>query len=161
MQRRFTLDVCQVAVDFHYEVDLSYFLSKWSKIMYFRPENDPFTRLGLRAKTGLFPTFPETPSPSKLKSKLKNSGLPQVPRKYYEEKMSHLVERASKLGPGTRPAAPKHSSTYSERTCEVAISNLHFFPPHSAPPDPHKTARGRAPTAPVPPHVESPREHVV
>ena len=71
--------------------------------------------------------------------------------------MSHLVERASKLGPGTRPAAPKHSSTYSERTCEVAISNLIFFPPHSAPPDPHKTARGRAPTAPVPPHVESPR----
>jgi hypothetical protein len=55
--------------------------------MHFRPENDPFTRLGLRAKTGLFPTFPETPSHSKLKSKLKNSGLPQVPRKYYEEKM--------------------------------------------------------------------------
>ena len=39
----------------------------------------------------------------------------------------------------------------------MALSNLHFFPPHSAPPDPHKTARGRAPTAPVPPHVESPR----
>jgi hypothetical protein len=37
----------------------------WSKIIYFRPENDPFTRLGLRAKTGLFPTFPETPSHSK------------------------------------------------------------------------------------------------
>jgi hypothetical protein len=51
----------------------------------FRPENDPFTRLGLRAKTGLFPTFPETPSPSKLKSKLKNSGFQKVPRKYYCE----------------------------------------------------------------------------
>jgi hypothetical protein len=38
----------RVAVDFHYEVDLSYFLSKWSKIKYFRPENDPFTRLGLQ-----------------------------------------------------------------------------------------------------------------
>ena len=51
-----------VAADLHYEVDLSPFHSKWSKIMYFRPEFDPFTRLGLRAKTGLFPTFPETPS---------------------------------------------------------------------------------------------------
>ena len=79
-----------VAADLHYEVDLSPFLSKWSKIMHFRPEFDPFTRLGLRAKTGLFPTFPETPSHSKLKSKLKNSGLPQVPRVYYEEKMSHF-----------------------------------------------------------------------
>jgi hypothetical protein len=29
-------------------------LSKRSKIIYFRPENDPFTRLGLRDKTGLF-----------------------------------------------------------------------------------------------------------
>ena len=76
-----------LAADLHYEVDLSCFLSKRSKIMYFRPEFDPFTRLGLRAKTGLFPTFPETPSPSKLKIKLKNSGLPQVPRKYYNRKM--------------------------------------------------------------------------
>ena len=29
----------KVAADLHYEVDLSPFLSKWSKIMYFRPED--------------------------------------------------------------------------------------------------------------------------
>ena len=46
------------------------------------------------------------------------------------------------------PAAPKHSSTYSERTCKVALSNLLFFPPPSAPPPALKTARGPASPAP-------------
>ena len=92
-----------VAVVFHYNPILWPFYSKWSKIMYFRPENDPFTRLGLRAKTGLFPTFPETPSPSKLKSKLKNWGLPQVPRKYYEEKMWDFVDANRNRAQGRPP----------------------------------------------------------
>ena len=93
-----------IAVDFHCEVDLWEFLSKRSKNIHFRPEFDPFTQLGQRAKTGLFPTFPETPCHSKLKSKLKNWGIQKVPRKYYEEKKCDFVDANRNRARGRPPS---------------------------------------------------------
>ena len=101
--------------------------------MHFRPENDPFTRLGLRAKTGLFPTFPETPSPSKLKIKLKNSGLPQVPRKYYEEKCDLFLTRVEN-GPGGRPPPLKNVPLPIAKGPAKWLYQIYIFSHPTAPP---------------------------
>ena len=132
-----------LAADLHYEVDLSPFLSKWSKIMYFRPENDPFTRLGLRAKTGLFPTFPETPSPSKLKIKLKNSGLPQVPRKYYNRKMWDFVDTNRNRARGCPPPLQNIPLPIAKGPAKWLYQIYIFSHPTAPPPRPSKQPADR------------------
>ena len=117
------------------------------KFSIFGQKTTPPPRLGQAGQNRAFRLFQKTGPRSESKIELVSRGTHEVP----------FVDTRRKRAGGAPPAAQKCSSTYRERTCKVALSNSESIPPHSAPPEPHKTARDGRATAPVPPHVESPR----
>ena len=119
------------------------FRSKWSKIIHFLSENDPNPLTWPSGPKPSFSRLSEMCVVSKSGKKNCDFGVSFDTPEVLWTKNVTFCWRASKAGPGAPPDAPKCSSTYSERICEVVLSNSEPIPPRSALPEPTKTAHIR------------------